>query len=186
MNLREEDAVGHDLEARGCGGVFRKPHLVSDASLAKLLAQFLRDATRDASGGDPSGLRVTDHAPAATVAEFEEHFRKLRGFARACLASDDHDLVVANRSLDFLTPLRDGKVSGVGDRKARLRPAGARASVLVAGGHIASIVVAGSPHSSVGVDTSIPHMRQVRPHPSLVQHDTPTIEAHPYRTERFL
>ncbi len=68
VDLVQQDAVGHELDARQRASLVREPHLISDNS-TQVAAELLRDALGDRSRGDPTGLRVGDRV----VAELHQH-----------------------------------------------------------------------------------------------------------------
>ena len=86
--------------------------LVAD-EVAELDLHLLGDALRDRAGGDPAGLGVPDLAGRSTPAQLEAHLRQLGRLARARLARDDDDLVVADRREDVVAPLDDRQLRRV-------------------------------------------------------------------------
>jgi hypothetical protein len=100
LGLRQEDAVGHQLDvgggARGVGEADLVAHVATQGA-----AELLRHPGGDRAGGDPPGLRVADH-PRHSAAEVQANLGNLRRLAGAGLAGDDHDLVLLNGSGDFL------------------------------------------------------------------------------------
>ncbi len=137
-DLREQDAVGHQLDR--CPG----PRLVGEADLvaddlAERRAQFLGDAARDARRRDAARLRMPDHAVFA-ASKRQADLRQLRGLARAGLAADDDDLMRLDGARDVLAPGRDRQFLGKGDgrqRRANPGPPG-RGAGLGGGGCIGS------------------------------------------------
>ncbi len=116
MDLVEQDAVGHQLDARGRPDPVGEAHLVADEA-PDILAQLFGDALGDRAGGDAAGLGVTDALPT----QFEADLRQLGGLARAGLTGHDDDLVVADGARDHLPLLADRKLgrkvkAGGGDR----------------------------------------------------------------------
>jgi hypothetical protein len=114
VDLVQEDAVGHHLDARGLARPIGEAHLVAD-EVAELDAQLLGDALRDGPRGDATRLRVRD--PLAT--KLEADLRQLGRLARSGRAGHDHDLVVPDGARDLLALPRDGQVRGVGDHGER-------------------------------------------------------------------
>ncbi|BDZ55790.1 hypothetical protein GCM10025870_28630 [Agromyces marinus] len=111
VDLVEEDAVGHDLDARRLARSVGEPHLVAD-EVAELDAEFVGDPLGDGPRRDAAGLRVRDRlAP-----ELEADLRQLRGLARAGRARDDDDLVVADGARDVVASTADRQVGRVRDR----------------------------------------------------------------------
>ena len=113
LQLGEQDAVGHHLDAALLRRTVGEPHLVADG-LPQLAAELLGDPLGDAAGRDPARLGVADHRSAGsgrlTATEREADLRQLRGLSRPRLAGDDHHLVVADRLRDVVATCRDRKV----------------------------------------------------------------------------
>ena len=111
LRLGEQDAVGHHLDV----GVGRKlvgeAHLVADR-VAERALELLRDARGDRARGDAPRLRVADQ-PVDAAPELEADLGQLRRLARARLAADDDDLVLADRARDLLPPRDDRQVVGI-------------------------------------------------------------------------
>ena len=81
-------------------------HLIGEAHLeadeiADLRAELARDATRDRARGDAARLRAADHAGLA-AAGGQAEFRQLRGLARAGLAGEHDDLMLADQLDDLV------------------------------------------------------------------------------------
>ncbi len=109
LELREQDAVGHQLDPARRRGLVGEPHLVSDR-VAELGAQLLGDPLGHAARGDPARLRVPDQpATAATLpaTQAQADLGQLGGLPGAGLAGDDHHLVVADRRRDVVPALGD-------------------------------------------------------------------------------
>ena len=104
LNLRQQDAVRHELD-EGCGAdLIRETHLVADhlaALAAHGLAQLVGDAVRDRTRREPARLGVPDHAGHA-AAQLHADLRQLRRLARAGLARHDDHLVVADGAGDLV------------------------------------------------------------------------------------
>ena len=94
---------------------------VKPTASADLGAQLLGDPLRHGAGGQAAGLRVADEA-AHAEAELEAQLGQLRALARAGLAGDDDDLVVADRGEQRLA-VGDDRQVGVG-RDAAARATG--------------------------------------------------------------
>ena len=118
VRFGEQYAVGHHLEDRVRACRVLEADLVADEALGRL-GQFVREAVGETAGGDAPRLRAADE-PRGAAPERQADLRDLRGLARARLAADDGDGVVANESRDLVAVLRDGEVLG----KARLGKAG--------------------------------------------------------------
>ena len=116
LELGEQDAVGHHLDPGVRRGPVGEADLVADLRPQRRL-QLGREALRDRAGRDPAGLGVPDHPAAAAraAAELETDLGQLGGLARAGLAGDDDDLVVADGRRDVVTPLADRQLGREGD-----------------------------------------------------------------------
>ena len=108
VDLVEQDAVGHQLDARVGLRPVVEAHLVADDA-AELDAELLGDALGDGARGDASRLGVRD----ALAAELEADLRQLGGLARPGRAGDDHDLVVADGARDLVPRCADGQLGRV-------------------------------------------------------------------------
>ena len=91
VDLVEQDAVGHQLDAGVLAHPVGEAHLVAD-ELADLLAELLGDALGDRAGGDAARLGVPD----ARRAELEQIFGSCVVLPEPVAPADDHDLVVAD------------------------------------------------------------------------------------------
>src|SRR5690606_5376902 len=124
LELGEEDAVGHELDEAGVGDLVGEADLPAHG-LSQRGAELLGDALGDGAGGDPAGLGVADQT-AHAAAELEADLGDLRGLARAGLAGDDDDLVVADGLGDVVAALRDGQLVGVDALRDARGPRGER------------------------------------------------------------
>jgi hypothetical protein len=122
LRLGEQDAVGHQLDARAVAGLVAEADLAPDDP-AQGRAELLGDAGGDAAGGEATGLRVADH-PSAPATERQADLGQLRGLSRARLAADDADLMVADGRGDLLAAADDGEILREGGRRGRSRRAG--------------------------------------------------------------
>ena len=117
LRLREQDAIGHQLDV----GVGSRPvgeaDLVADG-LAGARPELLRDPCRDGTRGDAPRLRMADQPPFA-ASRREADLRQLRRLARAGLAAHDDDRMLANRGRDVVGALRDGQLRRIDDRRLR-------------------------------------------------------------------
>ena len=108
LDLREQDAVGHQLDAGVRRGVPAKAHLIPH-ELTEPGAELGRDAGRDASRRDPPGLRMADHRAGAPPGA-ETDLRELGALARSGRADHQRDRILRDRARDRLRPFRDRKV----------------------------------------------------------------------------
>ena len=113
LQLREQDAVGHELEHRLARGVVIEAHLAAHLP-APLRAEFLRHAPGNTHSRHAPRLRAADD-PALTEARLQAHLRQLRRLPRTRLPRHDDDLMRPQRGEDVLTALRDRKVGGIAD-----------------------------------------------------------------------
>ena len=118
LDLRQQDAVGHELDRGLLADVVVEAHLVADRAAERHL-QLLRDAPRDRARRDPPRLRAADHAGRAAPGG-QAQLRQLRGLARAGLAGD-HDHLVRADQLDDAFGLRRDRQVGIdlGPRQCR-------------------------------------------------------------------
>ena len=110
LDLGEQNAVGHELDARVAADAIVETDGVADVA-ADLLAELVGDALGHRARGKAARLRVADLAQHA-AAQVEQDLRDLRGLARTGFAGDDGDLVV----LDGL-----GDVVAAGGDRQRFR-----------------------------------------------------------------
>ena len=113
LDLGQQDAVRHELDARVAAGVVAEAHLAADFAAPGNI-EFFRHAFGYAHGSDTPRLRAADLA-AHIVQGFEAHLGKLCGFSRASFACEDDDLILADGRDDLVTAGRDGQVWGITD-----------------------------------------------------------------------
>ena len=104
LDLRQQDAVRHELDEGRGADLVRETHLVADhlaALAAHGLAELVGDAIRDGTRREPARLGVPDHAGHAP-AQLHADFRQLRRLTRAGLARHDDHLVVADSARDLV------------------------------------------------------------------------------------
>ena len=116
LDLRQQDAVGHDLDERVGADPVVEAHRVPDGA-PDLDAELLGDALRDRSRGQPARLGVADEA-SGTEAELQADLRQLRALARSGLTCDDHHLVVTDGAQEGVA-VRDHRQVGVGRDRQR-------------------------------------------------------------------
>jgi hypothetical protein len=120
LDLREQDAVGHHLDARVGTDLVVEPDLVPDRP-ADLGAELLGHALGDRPGRDAAGLGVADPTASAgrgarrAAAGLEAELGQLRALARTRLAGDDQHLVVADRRDEIVAAFADREIRGVGE-----------------------------------------------------------------------
>ena len=121
LDLGQQQAVGHQPQQRVLARAVAEAHRVADR-LAQRHVQLLRDPLRHRPRRQPPRLRVRDRA-AHAAPQLQADLGQLRRLARAGLAGDDHDLVIADRGQQVLAPRRHGQRLGVGDGGHRGAPA---------------------------------------------------------------
>jgi hypothetical protein len=105
LRLREQDAVGHQLDGRALAGLIVEAHLDANDG-ADFSAELLGHPRGDGPRGYASRLRVPDAALLA-AAHVEHHLGQLGRLARAGLAADDDYRVLLHGALDLFAPLVD-------------------------------------------------------------------------------
>src|SRR5690554_4798712 len=105
LDLRQQDAIGHDLDPGRLRGVIGKAHLVTDL-LANLFTNLLGDAGGDTARGNPARLSVANQ-PTNATAMVQADFWNLGGFTGAGFASDDHHLMMTDGLADVVHPITD-------------------------------------------------------------------------------
>ena len=121
LDLRQQDAVRHELDEGRGAHLVRETHLVADhlaALAAHGLAQLVGDAIRDRTRREPARLGVTDHAGHA-AAQLHADLRQLRRLTRAGLARHDDHLVVADSARDLVAAGAHRQVREGDDRDRR-------------------------------------------------------------------
>ncbi len=110
LDLGQQQAVGEQPHERLGAGLVLEAHRIADRG-AKLDPELVGDPLCDRARGDPPRLRVGDRrAP-----ELEADLRQLRRLARAGLARDDDDLVLADRRQQIVAAGADGQLGRVAD-----------------------------------------------------------------------
>ncbi len=95
LDLRQQDAVGHELDVAVLADLLGEAHLVTDRS-AQRRVQFLGHAPRHRPGGDAARLGAADQAGPATAGGQAE-LGQLGGLARTGLAGHHDHLVPADQ-----------------------------------------------------------------------------------------
>ena len=117
LDLRQQDAVGHELDQGVLADLLGEAHLVADdAARPDRGAQLGGDALGHAAGGDAPRLGVADH-PGHAPAQLQADLGQLGGLTTAGLAGDDDDLVVGDGRGDLLAAGGDRQLLGVDDRR---------------------------------------------------------------------
>ena len=133
LDLGQQQAVRAQPQQRVLAGLVREPHRVADRGAQRHL-QLVGDPLRDRARRQPARLRVRDR-PADAAAQLQADLRELRRLARARLARDDHDLVVADGVEQVLAPGGDRQLLRIGDRGDRgaalLEPGGGLLDVTI-------------------------------------------------------
>ena len=123
LRFGEQDAVGHQLDARARSEPILEAHLEAD-DLAKRRLQLVGNALGHTRRSDAPRLRVADQAaPACALAAShrERNLRQLRRLARAGFAADDHHLIRRDGRADFVAPRRHRQRLGEANRGNRVR-----------------------------------------------------------------
>ena len=104
LDLRQQDAVGHDFDprlvGRGVGKTYLIPHLA-----ASLLSKLFSNTTGYGTGRNPAGLGVADQ-PANTPTAVHADLGDLGGLTGTGFAGNDHHLVLFNGLTDIIDPFR--------------------------------------------------------------------------------
>ena len=126
LGLRQQNAVGHDLDEAVAPGAVLKADLVAHRG-AQRLAQFVGDALGHGGGGDATRLGAADQ-PAGSPSGGEAELGQLGRLARSGLTGHDHHRVGLDGGLDGRPVGRDGQVlqgfpgrSGIHPLRADLR-----------------------------------------------------------------
>ena len=125
LNLRQEDAVRHELhEGRGTHLV-RETHLIAHdlpRVAAHRLAELVRDAVRHGARSQTTRLRVPDH-PGDPAPQLHADLGQLRRLTRPGLTRHDDHLVVGQGSGNVVPPGAHGQVREgyQGNRRGPLR-----------------------------------------------------------------
>ena len=117
LDLRQQDAIGHELDQGVLADLLGEAHLVADdPARPDRCAQLGGDALGHAARGDAPRLGVADH-PGHAPAQLQADLGQLGGLAAAGLAGDDDDLVLGDGGGDLLAACRDRQLLGVDDRR---------------------------------------------------------------------
>ena len=108
LDLGEQDAVGHQLDAGLRRGVPAKPHLPAHEP-TEVRTKLRRDAGRHAARGNPPGLGVADHRARAAPRR-EADLRELGALARAGGPDHQRDRMLGHRARDARRVRGDRKV----------------------------------------------------------------------------
>ena len=117
LDLREQDAVGHQLDARVPRGVPLKPHLVAHLP-AEPRSELRRDPGGDAARRDSPRLGMADHRAGAPPG-LETDLRELGALARTGRADHERDRMPGDRPRDVSRPLRDWQIRADGGQPSR-------------------------------------------------------------------
>ena len=125
LDLGEQQAVGHQPHERVLARAVVEAHRVADRLAERTSSSSaIRSATVRAASR--RGCVWRDRA-AHAAAELEAELRQLGRLARAGLAGDDDDLVVADRLEQVLAARADRQLRRIGDRRHGRAPARRRA-----------------------------------------------------------
>ena len=117
----EQEAIGHEHQARRIRHLIREAHSEADAA-AGLLSQLIGHPRSQRARGEPPWLRMRDDTGHST-AQFKTVLRQLCAFAGSGLAGDDEHLALVEGAQDFLTARGDRQFRVVleGQRRRRAR-----------------------------------------------------------------
>ena len=119
LDLRQQNAVRHELDAGVAPGVVVEAHFAADLA-APGDAQFLGDAAGNAHRRHTARLGAAD-ASAKIESRFQAHFWELCRFARAGLPRYDQDAMGAQSRNDLFAPGANREVGRVVDGECRLQ-----------------------------------------------------------------
>ncbi len=132
LRLRQQDAVGHQLDQRALGTLVLEANLIAH-QLAQRRAELLGDAGGDAARGQAPRLGMADQ-PVYAPADLQTDLRQLGGFPRAGLTGDHQHLMLFQRGLDLVALGGDRQAVVVADARhalpARLDLGGGRLEAL--------------------------------------------------------
>ena len=101
LDLRQQNTVRHDAQARLRRAFVRETHLIADF-LTQRHAHFAGDSFGDGTCGKPARLRVHDLPAVRTAPQLKQDLRQLRGLAGTRLSGDDHHLARLDGFGDFV------------------------------------------------------------------------------------
>ncbi len=119
LGLRQQNAVGHQLDRDPGARLVRETNLVTD-HFAQWSRQFLGDAPGHAGGRNAARLGMADHA-LASAPDRQADLRDLRGLTRAGFAAHDHDRIDPDRLADLVATAAHRQLVGKGNRRPRPR-----------------------------------------------------------------
>ena len=110
--LAQQHAVGHVLDDGLLGRAVLESNAVADL-VPELGVELVRHTCRHTHGSDATRLRAADLHALGGVAVLVQILRNLRRLARARLADDDEDLVIAHGLQKLLAVVVDGQCLAV-------------------------------------------------------------------------
>ena len=117
LDLRQQDAVSHELDQGVLADLLGETHLVADDAVTPDRgAQLGGDALGHAARGNAPRLGMADH-PGHAPAQLQADLGQLGGLTAAGLTGDDDDLVLGDGGGDLLTASGDRQLLGVDDRR---------------------------------------------------------------------
>ncbi len=119
-DFRQQDAVGHELDARLIADAIGEAHLEAHRGAQRRL-QLVGHARGHRARGDPAWLGAADHSGGSASGR-QAQLGQLGGLARACFAGDDHHLMVADQRDDALGLARNRQLVVQRDGRLLLGP----------------------------------------------------------------
>ena len=107
LGFRQQDAVGHQLDAGIARGVVGKTHFVTHRT-ADFRFQLFGNPLRYRTRGQTARLGMPDQAR-RPAPEFQTNLGQLRGFARTGFAANNRYLIFGNGFFDFFELLVNGQ-----------------------------------------------------------------------------
>ena len=107
LRFRQQDAVGHQLDAGIARGVVGEAHFIADRA-ADFGFQLFGNPLRHRARGQTARLGMPDQAR-RPAPEFQTNLGQLRGFARTGFAANNRYLILGNGFFDFVELFVNGQ-----------------------------------------------------------------------------